>query len=50
MTVVLSKGTSDIVYIGFFGGLLLNTFGKIPEKLVLISIHVPNKHTGNSFL
>ena len=33
---------------GFFGGLLLNTFEKILEKLLLISMHVPNKQTGNS--
>ena len=39
---------SDVIY-WLFGGLLLNTFGKILEKLSLISTHVPNKQTGNSF-
>ena len=40
---------SDVIY-WLFGRLLLNTFGKILKKLWLISTHVPNKQTGNSFL
>ena len=47
---LLSPACMSYLELAFFDGLLMNTFGKVLKRMSLISILVPNKQTGNSFL